>query len=313
MLTPLQKIYTLTGKSVAESSFRSFHLAEHIEMCMSESDESECLDLSCKAPPRTVQLFFCLKGELEFVFSGGHYRRTLAEGAAFVMYQPNRELAAQVIIPNGGRMIGLAISVKALHELFIREEQPLSFLQGEQIDQKYYSEIPISPQAGLVLGQLMNQQHLPLHFHVYYHGKALELLSVVFDRKKDQDLESCPFLLDANNVKRIRQAKRIILDNMLNPPSLKELARGVGLNVYQLKVGFKNIYGASVFQYLNDAKMEQARQKLDTMTFKVNEVSDALGYSSSSHFIAAFKRKFGITPKKYLMALQQGHQPERQI
>ena len=91
---------------------------------------------------------------------------------------------------------------------------------------------------------------------------------------------------------------------MANPPQLKELAREVGLNEYQLKAGFKNIYGSPVFQFLTDYKMEHARKLLDSGTYKVNEVGFMVGYSNSSHFIAAFKRKFGITPKKYSMALQ---------
>jgi AraC-like DNA-binding protein len=35
----------------------------------------------------------------------------------------------------------------------------------------------------------------------------------------------------------------------------------------------------------------------------VNEVGLRLGYSTSSHFIAAFKKKYGTTPKKYIMSL----------
>ena len=35
----------------------------------------------------------------------------------------------------------------------------------------------------------------------------------------------------------------------------------------------------------------------------VNEVGLKVGYSTSSHFIAAFKKKYGTTPKKYLMSL----------
>ena len=35
----------------------------------------------------------------------------------------------------------------------------------------------------------------------------------------------------------------------------------------------------------------------------VNEVGMKVGYSTASHFIAAFKKKFGTTPKKYVMSL----------
>ena len=33
--------------------------------------------------------------------------------------------------------------------------------------------------------------------------------------------------------------------------------------------------------------------------YNVNEVSLELGYSTASHFIAAFKKKFLVTPKNY--------------
>jgi AraC family transcriptional activator of pyochelin receptor len=46
--------------------------------------------------------------------------------------------------------------------------------------------------------------------------------------------------------------------------------------------------------------MEEARRILISQKYNVNEVGLKLGYSSASHFIAAFKKKYGTTPKKYL-------------
>jgi AraC-like DNA-binding protein len=40
---------------------------------------------------------------------------------------------------------------------------------------------------------------------------------------------------------------------------------------------------------------------LDSAKLQVNEVAYQIGYNNPSHFIAAFKKKFGVTPKKYLM------------
>ncbi|MEL6845426.1 MAG: helix-turn-helix transcriptional regulator, partial [Bacteroidota bacterium] len=79
------------------------------------------------------------------------------------------------------------------------------------------------------------------------------------------------------------------------------------LNEYQLKVGFKNVYGNTVYQHLTNYKMEHARRLLDKQDLRVNEVSDLVGYSNPSHFIVAFKRRFGVTPKKYLMSLREAH------
>ena len=35
----------------------------------------------------------------------------------------------------------------------------------------------------------------------------------------------------------------------------------------------------------------------------VNEVGLKVGYSTTRHFVAPFKKKYGTTPKKYLMSL----------
>jgi AraC-like DNA-binding protein len=92
---------------------------------------------------------------------------------------------------------------------------------------------------------------------------------------------------------------------MAEPPSLQELADEVGLSLRKIKEGFKQIYSDTVFNFLFNYKMEEARRLLETNTLNVNEVGLKVGYSTSSHFIAAFKKKFGITPKKYIQSLNQ--------
>jgi AraC-like DNA-binding protein len=46
--------------------------------------------------------------------------------------------------------------------------------------------------------------------------------------------------------------------------------------------------------------MNSAKTLLDQGRSQVSEVAYALGYGSASHFISAFKKKYGITPKKYV-------------
>ena len=110
-------------------------------------------------------------------------------------------------------------------------------------------------------------------------------------------------MVDEVQAGKIHLAKKIILERMTNPPSLAALSAEIGLNTKKLKEGFKQLYGQSVFAYLLDHKMEEARRMLDSQQYNVNEVGLKLGYSTSSHFIAAFKKKFGTTPKKYLLSV----------
>ena len=43
--------------------------------------------------------------------------------------------------------------------------------------------------------------------------------------------------------------------------------------------------------------MELAKKLLSENSYNVNEVSIKLGYSTASHFITAFKNKYGLTLK----------------
>ena len=47
--------------------------------------------------------------------------------------------------------------------------------------------------------------------------------------------------------------------------------------------------------------MNQGMAMIESGEYKVKDAAYALGYVNPSHFIAAFKKKFGVTPKKYLM------------
>ena len=133
-------------------------------------------------------------------------------------------------------------------------------------------------------------------------SKKGALRGLHFQKDESSLGEYCPFLVDEQNVIKIRKAKDIIIANIAEPPSLQELANNVGLNIKKLKEGFKQIYGTTVYGFLFDYKMELARKLLESRAHNVNEVGLKVGYSTASHFIAAFKKQYGITPKKYIQS-----------
>ena len=155
----------------------------------------------------------------------------------------------------------------------------------------------------IVLSQILEAKIHESIRSLYFKGKVYELLSLFFNKNENTDIEQCPFLENEENVRKIRKAKGIILNHITEPPTLQDLASEIGLNLKKLKEGFKKIYGDTVYGYLLDYKMNEARSMLNTKKYNINEISIKLGYSTSSHFIAAFKKKFGTTPKKYLMSV----------
>jgi AraC family transcriptional activator of pyochelin receptor len=86
---------------------------------------------------------------------------------------------------------------------------------------------------------------------------------------------------------------------MSTPPTIYELSERVGVSLKKLKTGFKEVYGSPISEFLLESKMNKALKQLDQTDISVNDLSAELGYSSPSHFIQSFKKRFGTTPKQY--------------
>jgi len=86
------------------------------------------------------------------------------------------------------------------------------------------------------------------------------------------------------------------MSDIQNPPSLMDLARQVGINDYKLKSGFRQIFGTTVFGYLQTCRMERAKQLLAEQQLSIAAIAHVVGYASQSRFCHAFKQRYGMTP-----------------
>jgi len=268
-----------------------------------QNDGNETYKIEKDIQQGLIQFHFGIKGKAKFIFNQGTYALDLNEEKSYLFYNPQKELPLNMELSTNTWVISIIISIQKFHSLFSNESGHIPFLSDENKDKKYYKEGEISPSMAIVLSQLFHYNLNPSIKNLYYKGKGYELLSLYFNRSEDPNAEQCPFLIDEENVLKIRKAKEIILSNMAEPPGLQELADQVGLSLKKLKMGFKQIYGDTVYGFLFDYKMDFARQLLDSGSYNVNEVGLKIGYSTGSHFIAAFKKKFATTPKKYLMSI----------
>ncbi|PTX45120.1 AraC family transcriptional regulator [Christiangramia gaetbulicola] len=268
-----------------------------------QNDTSDTKLMSREIDNSFIQFHFNVKGTSKFLFNNGSYELPLAEENSLLLYNPQRDLPLNVSLAPESWLISLVISIKKFHALFSQEADYITFLSSDNKDKKYYKDAAISPSMAVVLNQLMNFNLTPSIKNLYFKAKAFELLSLYFNKAENPDLEQCPFLSDEENIKKIRRAKDIVIARMAEPPSLQELSEEIGLSLKKLKEGFKQIYGDSVYSFLFDYKMEYARKLLETGEYNVNEVGLKVGYSTASHFIAGFKKKFGTTPKKYTLSV----------
>ena len=98
----------------------------------------------------------------------------------------------------------------------------------------------------------------------------------------------------------IYMAKKLLVQDLEKPPLLSQLSRQVGLSINKLESGFKEIFGMSVFAFLKEYKMQQAKHLFQEADMNVSQVAWSVGYINVSHFSNAFKNRFNILPKHYL-------------
>ncbi len=292
----------LLSKNIAEGFSEETKVEEGFFILRFQNDEDREINLSREIDSSYIQFHFCVKGEAKFLFNNGNYELPLEEENSLLLYNPQLDLPLNLELQPKSWIVSLVISIEKFHSLFSQEAGYIPFLSKENRDKKYYKNSGISPSMAIALNQLINFNLMPSIKFLYFKSKAYELLSLYFNRTGEPNVEQCPFLSDEENVLKIRRAKEIIISKMAEPPSLNELSEEIGLSLKKLKEGFKQIYGDSVFSFLFDYKMEFARKLLDSGEYNVNEVGLKVGYSTASHFIAAFRKKFGTTPKKYIMS-----------
>lgn len=175
-------------------------------------------------------------------------------------------------------------------------------------DGRWFSEVNmITPAMRSPLEQIFHCPFQGRTKQMYLEGKCLELIALKLEQLKDIDKRtgtSCS--LKPDDIDRIHHARAILTANLDNPPSLMELARQVSLNDYKLKVGFRQVFGTTVFGYLHQHRMETARQLLGTQRMNIKEVARTVGYANQSRFAAAFRKQFGVNPKAYCLSTKSG-------
>lgn len=292
-------------KNVGESTLDEITLEKGFYVLHFQNESKDVEVFERDIDSTFIQMHFCIRGNSKFLFNNGNYSFDVLDNRCILLYNPQRTLPIHLEIQPKTTLISLLISIEKFHSLFSKESGYIPFLSNENSNRKYYDDAEIKPTVAIVLQQIINSNINSSIRELYVKGKVYELLSLHFQKDEATEGEYCPFLVDEDNVLKIRRAKEIIISRMAEPPSLQELANEIGLNLKKLKEGFKQIYGDTVYSFLFDYKMEHARRLLESNKFNVNEVGIQIGYSTASHFIAAFKKKFGTTPKKYVMSLNK--------
>lgn len=135
---------------------------------------------------------------------------------------------------------------------------------------------------------------------MYIKAKVIELLALHAVQQEEAPEKHTHYLKKAE-IEKMHLVKNIIHEKFDQPCTLIDLAHQVGTNETYLKQHFKQVFGDTVFGYMQQIKMKAARDML--MDGKsVQEVAGRMGYKHAAHFTRAFKKHVGYQPRKIKQA-----------
>lgn len=97
----------------------------------------------------------------------------------------------------------------------------------------------------------------------------------------------------------IVQAQIWLQDNCQKEILLKNVAEKFDMSVRTFNRRFKNATGKTPLQYLQEIRIDMAKDLLQTSNLSVSEIAYKVGYQDMGHFSSLFKKLLSTTPSDY--------------
>lgn len=296
---------TLKGESgYRHDTVFSFHKAMAVSYAV-DMDSPGRIEIRMSYPDHrqseTLRMIFVLRGEISFMgqleFAAvkiGTQQHNLCRISSAAMRMIMSDPADEVICIN-------------LSEDFVGRYLPQDHPAQQRLTSRTGSQHPvmlspfnmsISPEISGILQRLSHTAKSEFCDQLLLESKVIELLALQlsqFEQIQDHGLSA---QLKQGEQERMQEVREIVINNTGEQLSLRSLAHLVGTNEFNLKRDFKAAFGTTVYRYLNQYKMEQAKTLLIEKDMTIAEIALKIGYKHATHFTTAFKKYFGYLPNR---------------
>nr|WP_321255686.1 AraC family transcriptional regulator [uncultured Pseudodesulfovibrio sp.] len=298
---------SLEGYTSLPHGIKSQSLRTGLSLSISHPKAGVPLTSSFEVDEAPIQFGFTCFGKNRCTYSGGSFRNHTHEmqsGSNGIFYLPKTRGVLEKPDKDPACVIGILATPEFLRSYFSdsMDQLPLEF-------QKNVDETRMNPMAWFgkstptkrhLLSQILNCPYTGGIRRLFLESRVMELLALqINDYAESKKICQKQATLRPDDVERIRSAKDILVKDLDAPPSLTELAACAGLNEKKLKIGFRQVFGTSVFGFFREHRLQKAHELLRQGNLNVTETAYAIGYQSLSHFSRAFKKRFGILPKDF--------------
>jgi AraC-like DNA-binding protein len=264
------------------------------------------LDWAGSFHPESVELCLNLDGAGTIDCRG---RRTSVEAGTALFYRLGGD-ALQAARQSGGRHRFITLECRRdwlLRTLAGHDEsvEPLLKEGLHRTSAPSVVSVPrlLSPSAIARCEELWKPPVLPPALPLWYQARVLELVAEFFYPPPEE------FFCDRQKRlarERVGKVREILEARLVEPPSLEELSKLVGVSQFYLSRIFSQETRTTIPQFLRQLRMERAASFLKAGTHNVTEAAFAVGYSSLGHFSKNFCEVMGCCPTLYPQTGQGG-------
>lgn len=97
----------------------------------------------------------------------------------------------------------------------------------------------------------------------------------------------------------ITQIQIWLQDNYYREILFPQIAERFGMSIRTLNRRFKNALGQTPLEYLQEIRIDTAKDLLKTSNLSISEIASKVGYEDTGYFTRLFKRKLATTPNSY--------------
>lgn len=248
------------------------------------SDENICIEVE----DEVLEMHFRLQGSSSMMRNGRPVK--LQQANHMLTFQQENRQQVQMHPVQNGDFYEIRIGVSHFEKLLSDFYQPsMRYCSG--------APLPLTPEMHLLISQMKGTAYTGNMKSLFLEAKMTELF--LLQLQQNHTLASGrDFNIRNSEKEKMHQVKELIEQYTDQFLTVSELALNSDLTPRKLMQGFKALFGCTVYQYIIELKMQTARRLLLNTDKHVNEIAQDVGYQNPQHFIAAFKRKFGISPGK---------------
>ncbi len=270
-----------------------------------------------------LKTFHCLAGQFNHTvnFLDNSFRHTASTMRSYLYAFPEG-FSEKYVQASAGQVYFLYIIIRL--DAFLKllgpqaENNAFSLVREQMVSasHSFFFHGGFSMDTANSINQLLQHQLSGLPASLYKFSKILEVIAATLHNyqieksgEANQKQSGGNSGLSPREVEEMKEARNLLVKDLVNAPTISELARLMGINENKLKKNFKLVFNITIYRYLRNTRLDKARQLIARQKEELNleQIAEAVGYQSQSHFSRRFKQKYGVLPKSYAKSLKSGN------